>query len=162
MKKIFLIIAVLFLGDLSLPAQEWDEVKICEDKPVCAVDFYLLEEMLMKKYKKPKIAPLFSGAKSKLLRYYSKYKIGDSRSKDLVFRMHIAFMVNCEGRAGDFKLLGDLEGDELKLARQVFSLMKEMPQTWKPAEYKREKVNSYQVLSLTIMNSKISTLFYYE
>jgi len=165
MKKIILLVILSSLVSLTLPAQEraWDEVKICEDKPVCAVDFYLLEDILTEKHKKPKTAPLFSGGKSKLLKYFSKYKIGDSRSKDLVFRIHIAFMVNCEGRAGDFRLLdNELEGTELKLSRQVFGLMKELPQVWKPAVYKGDKVNCYQVLSLTIMNGKISTAYYHN
>jgi len=82
--------------------------------------------------------------------------------KIIVFRVHIMFVVNCEGKAGNFQLTSKGKGDLESLANQVLEIVNNMPQNWKPAKKNGEAVDCYQVLSFTVIGGQLNKTVSYR
>ncbi len=84
----------------------------------------------------------------------------DERVKDAVFRVSIAFAVNCNGNAGNFMIVTKGKGLVETFANQVLERVNKMPQNWKPATKNGEKVDCFQVLSFTVTGGQLDKISY--
>ena len=156
--KIFLSI-IISLTTYYLSAQNKNTEFILCNEVKYSVDDYQLKQ----KYgelPQPTINSKFIGGIEELKKYFAENTLTNPKSKDIVFRTHIGFVVNCEGKAGNFEITNNGKGDLQLLSEDVLKIIKAMPQNWEPAEFKRLKVDSYQILSFTIVNGNLTKVNY--
>ena len=137
------------------------QVSFCDSKKVFIVD----KETSLKEALGVPIAdnnPEFEGGIDALKEYFAENPLTDDRAKDIVFRVHIMFVVNCEGKAGNFQLTSKGKGDLETLANQVLEIVNNMPQNWKPAKKNGEAVDCYQVLSFTVIGGQLNKTVSYR
>ena len=115
--------------------------------------------MLGKKLDQPKEKPEYKGEWWRLVKYYNNNAFDKKRTKDMVFRVSIGFIVNCEGKAGEFKLLSEHEDKELTLAREILRLTRHLPMDWEPAKKKGKSVDCWYVITFTVHNGDFTTIF---
>jgi hypothetical protein len=120
----------------------------------------LLKAQVGQSLAKPKTNPTFKGGLDELKKYFASHSLTDSRSKDIVFRVHIGFIVNCNGQAGNFQIVSKGKGDLQELAQQVLTIVKDMPQNWQPALVDNKTVDCYQILSFTILSGALDKVSY--
>ena len=109
---------------------------------------------------KSDINPLFKGGLDELKKYFTLHALTDTRAKEIVFRVHIGFLVNCKGQAGNFQIISKGKGHLQDLAQQVLTIVKDMPQNWQPATADNKTVDSYQILSFTIAGGALDKVSY--
>lgn len=136
------------------------EFKICHKKDVYGVDFKPLELYVGEKLKKPKTPPEYLGENWRLKRHFIDNQFDFNRAKDMVFRVNIAFIVNCEGKAGNFILLSEHEDKELNMAKELVETAKRLQFDWKPATKKKDNVDCWFVISITVFNGEFTTIFW--
>jgi hypothetical protein len=88
------------------------------------------------------------------------HALTDIRAKDIVFRVHIGFLVNCNGQAGNFQMISKGKDDLQELAQQVLTIVKDMPQNWQPASADNKDVDCFQILSFTIASGVLDKVSY--
>jgi hypothetical protein len=134
--------------------------QICNKKEVYSVDFKLLSLHLDEKLKKAKTNPKYLGESWRLRRWFTDHQFDYNRAKDMVFRVSIAFVVNCEGKAGNFMLLTEHEDKELNMAKELLETAKRLPFDWEPAVKKKQNVDCWFVISITVFNGEFTTIFW--
>jgi len=148
----------------SISKEKIDTIKpfqACNKDQVYAIDFYLLTEKLGKELKQPKEIPVFISGTPKLREYFENHPLQDPRAKKMVLRVNVAFLVNCEGKIGDFILLNDFVDMEAEVVKEVMDITTKMPQKWTIAkDRKKNNVDCYQVVSLTIFNGVFTSVYY--
>jgi hypothetical protein len=77
-----------------------------------------------------------------------------------MFRVKIAFIVNCEGEAGNFEIVTKGRGDLASYANQVLAIVNSMPQKWQPATVDGNPVDCYQALSFTALSGSLEKVSY--
>jgi hypothetical protein len=158
----------LIFSAIQISAQQSDifpienivQVVICDNENV----FSAVKEPLLNEYtgvlpladKKPE----FEGGIEALKDYFAANPLTDERANNLFFRVAIGFIVNCEGKAGNFRIVTKGKGDLEILANQVLEIVNNMPQNWKPATKKRKAVDCYQVLSFSILSGQLKKVSY--
>lgn len=140
------------------PADSIVKVRVCS-QTLYSVDESLLREKIGDK-PKPTISPTFGGGLEELKAYFTANPLTDENTKKVVFRSHIAFIVNCEGNAGNFEIVSNGKGELATYANQVLAVVNKMPQRWQPATVDGQPVDSYQVLSFTIVGGQLDKVSY--
>ncbi|MFT3902573.1 MAG: hypothetical protein QM727_05340 [Niabella sp.] len=141
------------------PADSILKVNFCNPQTQFAVKEFLLKEKIGE-FPEPEIAPTFDGGVEELKKYFADRPLTDKRLKDAVFRVSIAFVVDCNGNAGNFMIITKGKGLAETFANQVLERVNKMPQSWKPATNNGEKVDSYQVLSFTVTSGQLDKVLY--
>lgn len=134
------------------------EVKPCNEK-IYSVEHTLLVEKFGE-LSAPKTGPTFTGGIEELKKYFAANPLTDEKVKNMFFRVHIGFLVNCEGKAGNFIVISGGKGELEKYAYQVLEIVNKMPQQWQPAIVKRKPVDCYQVLSFSVKNGQLDAVSY--
>ena len=134
------------------------EVKPCKEK-IYSVENTLLEEKFGD-LSEPKTGPTFTGGIEELKKYFAANPLTDEKAKNMFFMVHIGFLVNCEGKAGNFVVISHGKGELEKYANQVLEIVSKMPQQWQPAIVKRKPVDCYQVLSFSVKNGQLDAVSY--
>lgn len=171
MKAKILILSLLIIGLVGLSQEkikgskketkkDSTAFKICNKKDIHAVGFKLLELHIGEQLKKPRTIPEYLGENWRLKRFFTDNQFDFNRAKDMVFRVSIGFIVNCEGKAGDFFLLTEHEGKELNMAKELLETAKRLDFDWKPATKKKKNVDCYFVISITVFNGEFTTIFW--
>lgn len=133
---------------------------ICNDNAVWSVDDKLLAETVGE-FKHPKINPSYTGDKTALRNWFLNNPLTDERVKDRLFRVRIAFMVNCDGEAGRWQVMNKGKGELFEFANMVLDLVKTMPQKWIPAKDKKgNPVDCWQILEFTVNNGVLTNGIY--
>ena len=136
------------------------EFKICNEGNVWSVDDKQLSETVGS-YKAPKKTPSYKGDRTALRNWFLNQPITDERAKDRLFRVRIAFMVNCEGQAGRWQLISKNKGELFEFANMVLETVKTMPQNWIPATDKKgNAVDCWQILEFTVSNGILTNANY--
>ena len=135
-----------------------EEVKPCKEN-VFSVEHSLLQE-IMGELPIPKTNPTFIGGIEELQKYFIPNPLTDEKAKSMFFKVHIGFLVNCEGKAGNFVVISRGKGDLETYANQVLSIVSKMPQQWQPATKKQKPVDCYQVISITVKEGKLEKISY--
>lgn len=153
MKKILftLLLFACYLGATAQP-----------DCTLIAVRNLLLDDAmpeLKDEQYKADIAPAFVGGIDSLQSYFSANALTDPAAANMVFRVHIAFTVHCNGDIGDFKIISNGQGQLRVLAEQVLEIAKNMPKKWSIGSKNGQKHDCVQVLSFTVMQGKIKVSY---
>ncbi len=137
-----------------------DDVVPCHLNEVWSVD----DEQLVAavgKFKKPKKSPAYIGGKTPLRNYYLNHPLTDERVKDRLFRVRIGFLVNCNGEAGQWRVINKSTGELYEMANVVLQVAKTLPNRWEPAEDKKgNKVDCWQILEFTVSNGVLTNANY--
>lgn len=142
------------------PADSILKVNFCNNKELYAVaKEFLLKEKIGEK-PEPDTNPYFDGGIEELIQFFAKNELTDQRAKDLMFSVVIAFVVDCNGKAGNFAIISKGKGLGETLANQVLEKVNKMPQNWKPATKNGKTVDSYQVLYFSIDDGKFAKVSY--
>jgi hypothetical protein len=144
---------------VKFPSENILKVNPCSQK-IYAVEDFLLTEKLGQELPKPKINPTFSGGLEELKKYFISNPLTDEKASQLIFRVSIAFMVTCEGKAGGFLIVTRGKGDLETYANQVLAIVNSMPQNWQSALKGGKVVDCYQVLTFTVSNGQLDKVTY--
>jgi hypothetical protein len=148
--KFFLLILNLGIG-YSYGQDNIFKVTPCSSPIIYSVDDIMLKENVGKELTAGDINPVYSGGKDSLKKYFAANPLTDEKAKQLVFRVHVGFLVSCEGKAGNYFLVSKGKGDLATLAKQVLEIVNRMPQIWQAAIKDNKPIDSYQVLSFTVV-----------
>lgn len=163
MKKTFVSLIALFafLSGGWLYAQ--DSLRTfapCSTPIRYALDDALLKEKVGTDLSTPATNPSFKGGVEELRKYFAANPLTDTKAKDIVFRVHIAFAVDCNGNYGNLSIVSKGKGDLQLLAQQVLAITEKMPQNWIPATANNANVDSYHVLSFTVVGGNLDKVWY--
>lgn len=130
----------------------------------CSQTMYSVDDFLVKEkfgeLSKPTTNPTFMGGIEVLKKYFTANPLTDEKATQMVFRVSIAFVVNCEGKAGNFVIVTKGKGDLATYANQVLAIVNNMPQNWQPATFDGKPVDCYQVLSFTAASGQLGKVSY--
>lgn len=136
------------------------KVSFCNTQTQYAVGKeFLLKDKIGEK-PEPETNPTFDGGIEELKKYFADKPLNDERAKDAVFRVAIAFAVDCKGKVGNFMIVTKGKGLAETFANQVLERVNKMPQNWKPAIKNGENVDCFQVLSFTVKGGQLDKVSY--
>ncbi|MES2515463.1 MAG: hypothetical protein V4580_15015 [Bacteroidota bacterium] len=128
----------------------------------CSPTIYSVDDFLVKEnfgeLGKPTQNPAFAGGFDELKKYFQENPLTDEKAQKMVFRVSIAFLVTCDGKAGNFVIVTKGKGDLATYANQVLAIVNHMPQKWQPATVDGKPVDCYQVLSFTAVGGKLNNV----
>lgn len=162
MKSIITFIGILSFVAVQSQDSETDTFRICNEEKMYAVDFYILMDSLGDDFKDPRHLPDFNGKHYYLKNHFKGFSLKNTSAEDNIVRLYLAFIVNCEGKAGNFFIIGDRKPEFKDVEERVLNIARTMPQKWLPAEHRRNKVDCYQVIHITIFNGQFTNLFWEE
>ncbi|MCF1717031.1 hypothetical protein L0U88_20480 [Flavihumibacter sp. RY-1] len=165
MKKFLIsIVGLLLITSTSFAqtqlADTTTQVKSCAEPVNYSVEDMVLKAQVGQSLTKPEANPTFKGGLDELKKYFASHSLTDTRAKDIVFKVHIGFIINCNGQAGNFQIVSKGKGDLQELAQQVLTVVKDMPQNWQPASFDNKSVDCYQILSFTIVGGALDKVSY--
>lgn len=131
----------------------------CCTENIYSVNDFLVKDKIGEK-PNPKTNPTYTGGLDELKKYFITNPLTDERVKESIFRVSIAFVVNCDGKAGNFTIVTKGRGDLATYANQVLAIVNSMPQNWQPATVDGKPVDCYQVLSFTVVNGQLDKVSY--
>lgn len=137
----------------TFPAESITKVSSCSET-MYSVDDFLVKERFGDN-EAPSVNPTFDGGLKKLKKYFAENPLTDEKASQMMFRVKIAFTVNCEGKAGNFEIVTKGRGDLATYANQVLAIVNSMPQNWQPATVDGEPVDCYQALSFTAVGGNL-------
>lgn len=130
----------------------------------CSQTMYSVDDFLVKEkfgeIAKPTTNPTFMGGLDELKKYFAANPLTDEKAKQMMFRVSIAFVVTCDGKAGNFVIVTKGRGDLATYANQVLAIVNKMPQNWQPATVDGKPVDCYQVLSFSPTSGQIDRVSY--
>lgn len=130
----------------------------------CSQTIYSVDDFLVKEKfgDNAKLAtnPTFTGGLDELKKYFVANPLTDEKATQMVFRVSIAFLVTCEGKAGNFVIVTKGKGDLATYANQLLAIVNNMPQNWRPATVDGKAVDCYQVLSFTVASGQLDKVSY--
>lgn len=133
---------------------------LCNENSVWSVDDKQLVEVVGK-LPAPKKAPSFDGDKAALRGWFQSRPLTDDRAKSRLFRVRIGFIVNCEGKIGNFQIINKPKGELFEFSNMVLEIVKEMPANWLPASDKKgNPVDCWQVIEFTVSNGQLTNANY--
>lgn len=145
---------------IIFPADSVLKISFCNSQTQYAVgNEFLLKEKIGEK-PEPDTNPNYTGGLEELKKYFADKPLTDERVKDVIFRVAIAFVVDCNGKAGNFIIITKGKGLAETFANQVLERVNNMPQNWKAATKNGENVDCYQVLSFTVTGGQLDTVSY--
>lgn len=140
------------------PADSIVKVATCS-QTIYSVDDFLVKEKFGDNAK-PTINPTYSGGLNELKKYFSANPLTDEKATQMIFRVSIAFLVTCDGKAGNFVIVTKGKGDLATYANQVLEIVNKMPQEWQPATVDGKPVDCYQILSFTADGGQLDNFSY--
>lgn len=142
------------------PIDSITQVSFCnEEKQYAVENSFLLKEKIGEK-EAPDTNPTFEGNIEELKRYFTNNPLTDKKANNIVFRVTIAFVVDCNGNAGNYMVITKGKGPLESLANQVLEIVSKMPKTWKPATKNGKNVDCHQVLSFMVVDGKLDKVSY--
>ncbi len=136
------------------------KVKFCNEQAQYSVNNESLLNNKIGEKPTPDTNPTYKGGIDELKKHFANTPLSDERAKDLIFRVAIAFVVDCNGNAGNFMIITKGKGVLETLANQVLKIVNQMPQNWEPATKNGNKVDCYQVLSFSIFDGQLDKVSY--
>ncbi len=143
-----------------LPSDKIIKVKFCNEEIQYSVDKESLLKSKIGDKPTPDTNPTFKGGIDELKKYFTNSPLSDERAKNIIFRVAIAFVVDCNGNAGNFMIITRGKGVMETLANQVLEIVNKMPQNWEPAIKDGDKVDCYQVLSFSVAEGRLDNVHY--
>lgn len=141
------------------PDDRINKVNPCKDT-IYAVDDYSLKEKIGTNFSTPINNPTFIGGIEELKKYFISNPLTDERVKQLIFINKISFLVTCEGKIGNFKIVTKGEGNFKTFSNQILAIVNKMPNTWKPAIVDGKPVDCYQMLEFIVTEGHLDKVAY--
>jgi hypothetical protein len=141
------------------PADSIVKVTACNDQQVYAVEELLLEEKLGK-HPKPENNPVYKAGEEELNKYFETHPLTDERAEKIIFRVVIGFLVDCNGKAGNFQIISKGKGLLETLANQALERVNKLPGNWEPAKTGDKAVDCYQVLTFSVRGGEFGPVSY--
>lgn len=133
---------------------------VCDEANIYSVNDKQLAEVVGT-FKSPKKNPAFKSDKSGLRTYFLGHPLTDQRAKERLFRVRIAFLVNCKGRAGNWQIINSPRGELFEFSNMVLDIVRNMPQNWQPATDKKgNPVDCWQILEFTVSEGSLTNADY--
>ena len=134
----------------DLRAAETTSFSVCDQSAIYSVDDKQLAESVGD-YKHPKKNPTYWGDKPTFRSWFLNNPLTDERAKNRLFRVRLAFMVNCKGEVGQWRIISKGKGELYEFANTVLELVKTMPHKWSPAtDRKGNPVDCWQIMEFTV------------
>lgn len=143
---------------IVFPLDSIIKVTACSEK-MYSVDDFLVNE----KYgglTNPTTNPTFTGGIEELKKYFAANPLTDEKVTKMMFRVSIAFVVTCDGKAGNFEIVTKGRGDLETYANQVLAIVNNMPQNWQAATVNGKPVDCYQILMFSVTSGQLDNLSY--
>ena len=132
----------------------------CNPDAVYSVDDKQLAEAVGS-YRQPKKSPSYQGGLSTFRNWFLKNPLTDERAKNRLFRVRLAFMVNCKGEVGQWQVISKGKGELYEFANIVLDLVKTMPHNWDPAtDRKGNPVDCWQIMEFTVSDGILTNANY--
>lgn len=133
-------------------AAEATDFSPCNQSLIYSVDDKQLAEAVGD-FKHPKKNPAYQGDKSAFRNWFLNNPLTDERAKNRLFRVRLAFLVNCKGEVGQWQVISKGKGELHEFANIVLQLVKTMPHNWNPAtDRKGNPVDCWQIMEFTVSN----------
>jgi len=145
---------------IKLAADSILKVIACDSRIIYSVDDLLLKAKVGSTLTAPHHNPAFTGGVGELKKYFAAHPLSDEKAKQLIFRVHIGFLVTCDGKAGNFIIVSQGHGDMETYANQILAIVNKMPQSWEAATKNNKPVDSYQILSFTVSGGALDKVSY--
>lgn len=145
---------------IVFPADSIYKVTACS-QTMYSVDDFLVKEKFGE-MAKPLTNPTFTGGLDELKKYFAANPLTDEKAKQMMFRVSIAFVVTCDGKAGNYVIVTKGRGDLATYANQVLAIVNKMPQNWQPATVDGKPVDCYQVLNFSPISGQLDKVLYRE
>ena len=142
----------------AFPADSILKVTACSQS-MYAVNNFLVKEKFGE-LAEPTTNPTFTGGLDALKKYFIANPLTDEKATQMIFRVSIAFVVTCDGKAGNFVIVTKGKGDLATYANRVLAIVNKMPQNWQPATVDGKPVDCYQVLSFTAASGQLDKVSY--
>ncbi len=156
MKVLFTSIAALCFNILCIGQTNL----VCSNHQIYTVQHQMLQKNLGEDvpitYVGPKYKKGLVGIKEHLSPLFTEKKIGE-----FIVQIYISFVVNCQGKANNFKIINELNNSNTKdFATSIIKQLEALPKNWEPASKYNAKIDSYQVLELVIVQGNIQNIQY--
>ena len=104
----------------------------------------------------PKVMPQWADGDSALQSWFDAQPLTDEMSQ-IQFRALIEFVVSCEGKAGNWALLGvDGDFEYFYMANKILDIVTKLPQRWQPAmDEKGNPVDCRMLMKIDVIDGKI-------
>jgi hypothetical protein len=136
------------------------QIKSCSEAVAYSVDDILLKSQVGENLVKPDVTPSYYGGPEVLKKYFESHPLTDMRAKGIVFMVHVGFLVNCNGQAGNFQILSKGKGDLQELAQKVLTTIKNLPENWQFATAGGKATDCYQILSFIVVDGALNKVTY--
>lgn len=166
MKKIFLLLVTLMAGMLTgtVVGQDTptnDSITVCGGK-LYTVGKGALLDLSVGQADQPATVPECAEGMDALKSYYRLHSIKDGRGAGLIFKVSVAFLVNCEGNVVEWKLITSHPGKTMnELANKVLDEVRQCPLRWQPAtDADGNAVDCWQVLDFSVVETSLANCSY--
>lgn len=165
--KYYLLVGILLLASSTCFAQNRDKGRKKQQSIVYSVNDRMLAEKIGT-LPLPGVGPRYEGGIEELRKYFADNPLKGPEAENLVFRVHIYFMVDKSGQAKNFDLVyrNEPRTPEKRvlgtLAEETLGIVSGMPQKWVPAKLGGEPVDCYQIISLTVIGGRLDKTISYR
>ena len=169
-KKLSLILIAVFTFNISIctaqdiqSTESKDSVSACSDK-IYTVGKGILLDAAVGQADRPATVPECVEGVDALKDYYRLHPIKDGRGAGMIFKVSVAFLVNCNGEIVEYKLLTSHPGKTMsELADKVLNAVREAPLHWKAAtDAEDNTIDCWQVLDFTVVESSLAKCSYVQ
>lgn len=99
----------------------------------------------------PAVLPQYADGQEQMRAYFKEHPLTDSRAMEMIFRVHIAVLVNCQGQIADTRVVSSGKGFLAALAEQVRETVAQLPGAWTAAQdAEGNTVDCWQMISFTV------------
>ena len=96
-----------------------------------------------------------------LKNYFRHHPIKDGRGMGMIFKVHVAFIVDTNGEVTGHRIISSEKGLIGELSHKAVEVIKEAPLHWKPAtDAEGNNVACWQVLSFTVVECSLAKCDY--
>lgn len=143
------------------PARVLEPVKPCNEQLYAPEDADLIKT-LGTKLPYPSKKPMYTGGLNALRAYLTPNNLTDAAVQGKTFRVRVAFLVTCEGNAGDFQIVSPSVGDMDPYAQKVLEITSKMPEGWNAGTLgsPAKAIDSYQVITFTVVDGKLDRIMH--
>jgi len=162
MKKTILLLLVLGSCFFTLQAQsDGDSIALCGTK-LYSVDKGALLDVAVGSNDRPASVPECVEGIDEFKNYFRLHPIKDGRGAGMIFKISIAFQVNCNGETLGWRVLS-IYNNKLfpELAAKALEVAKEAPLHWTPAkDADGNAVDCWQVIDFTVVECSLAKCDY--
>ena len=134
---------------------------LCGEK-VYSVNKGALLDVAVGNNERPATAPECTEGLDEFKNYFRLHPIKDGRGAGIIFKLSIAFQVNCNGETGNYRVLS-IYNNKLfpQLAEKALEVAKEAPLHWSPAkDAEGNAVDCWQVIDFTVVECSLAKCDY--